>query len=288
MADPTPGALAQGTPYDRTETRFDFGANWRNFVENSLNEKRVAHAVTSLRDFLRVEDLRGKTFLDIGSGSGLFSLAAHVMGAEHVTSFDYDPDSVTSTNEVKRRFGIPDDRWTVLQGSVIDPAFMASLPDVDVVYSWGVLHATGRMWDAIDAAAAKVRPGGWFAFAVYNKVERFPDSSKMWWHIKRAYTRSPALGRRMMEGVYISHHVATRLITLRNPFPQMFDREGSGRRGMDFLHDVRDWLGGFPHEYATTGEVFEHVRRRTGFHLDRLISWEGNACNEFMFRRPAN
>jgi 2-polyprenyl-6-hydroxyphenyl methylase/3-demethylubiquinone-9 3-methyltransferase len=268
------------------ETRYEFGANWQSYVRHALNQQRVAHAVASLREFLEVEDLRGLKFLDIGCGSGLFSLAAHALGADRVESFDYDPQSVATTLELKARAGIPDSIWTVRRGSVLDPDFMATVAPADVVYSWGVLHHTGRMWDAIDAAAAQVAPGGRFAIAIYNRVDRFPDSSKMWWHIKRAYTRSPGFMRRIMEGVYVANFTLTRLVTLRNPLKPIFDREGSGRRGMDFMHDVRDWLGGFPYEYATSGEVFTHVHRRTGFALVKLVSWEGNACNELVFRRP--
>jgi 2-polyprenyl-6-hydroxyphenyl methylase/3-demethylubiquinone-9 3-methyltransferase len=267
------------------ETRYEFGANWRSYVHHALNEERIAHAVASVRDFLGVEDLGGLRFLDIGCGSGLFSLAAVRLGAACVESFDYDAHSVSTALELKARFGIADQRWHVRRGSVLDAAFMATVEPADVVYSWGVLHHTGDMWDAIDAAAAKVRPGGRFAISIYNKVDRFPDSSRMWWHIKRTYTRSPGAVRRIMEGVYIGNFMLTRLVTLRNPLKRMFDREGAGRRGMDFLHDVRDWLGGFPYEYATSGEVLGHVRARSGFELVKLVNWEGNACNEFLFRR---
>jgi len=267
------------------ELRYGFGRNWSSFVDHALNERRVAAAVQSVRGFLGVESLAGRRFLDIGCGSGLFSLAAIKLGAERVDSFDYDPDSVATALRVREHFAVPESRWSVRRGSVLDPAFMATVEPADVVYSWGVLHHTGRMWDAIDQAATKVRPGGLFAISIYNRVDRFPDSSKMWWHIKRTYTRGPGLVRRGLESAYVTHHVLTRLMTFRNPFKSMFDA-GDGRRGMEFMHDVRDWLGGFPYEYATSGEVFEHVHARAGFALERLVNWEGNACNELLFRRP--
>ena len=269
------------------EIRYGFGANWKDFVATSLNEARIASAVQSLRELLAIETLKGVTFLDIGCGSGLFSLAACQLGAARVISFDFDADSVNTSRALREREGIPEARWTIEQGSVLDSAFMAKLPACEILYSWGVLHHTGRMWDAIDAAVGKVAPGGRFAISIYNRVERKPDSSAMWWKIKRFYNRSPRVVRGLMETGYMANHAATRLITLRNPFRAHTETSGAGRRGMDFRHDVRDWLGGFPYEYATAGELFEYVHAKHGLELKRLRTGDGNICNEFLFQLPA-
>ena len=270
------------------ELRYGFGANWKHYVEMSLNEARIASAVQSLRDLLELETLRGQTFLDIGCGSGLFSLAARRLGADRVISFDFDADSVRTSEWLREREKIPESCWTISRGSVLDAAFMTTIPQVGILYSWGVLHHTGRMWDAIDAAAAKLAPGGRLAISIYNRVERKPDSSAMWWKIKRLYNQSPGVVRGLMEATYIANHAVTRLITLRNPLRSYTDQAGAGRRGMDFRHDVRDWLGGFPYEYATAGELFEYVRRKHGFVLERLRTGDGNICNEFLFVRPGS
>ena len=271
---------------DEQELRYGFGANWKSFVTHALNDRRVANAVASLRALLGTESLVGRRVLDIGCGSGLFSLAACLLEADEVESFDLDPDSVAAAESLRAAHGIPAARWRIERGSVLDEAFMAALEPADVVYSWGVLHHTGRMWNAIDLAASRVRPGGLFAIAIYNKLQRFPDQSTMWWRIKRAYTGGGPVTRFAMETMYVANHMLTRLVTLRNPFRSMLDRGGSGRRGMEFLHDARDWLGGFPYEFATAGEVFHYVRERHGFELVALNTVEGNACNEFVFRRP--
>jgi 2-polyprenyl-6-hydroxyphenyl methylase/3-demethylubiquinone-9 3-methyltransferase len=269
------------------ELRYRFGANWKDFVATALNEARIANAVASMRQLLGVETLAGETFMDIGCGSGLFSLAACLLDAERVISFDIDADSVATSRWLRDEKKIPGSRWAVEQGSVMDAAWMASLPACRVVYSWGVLHHTGRMYDAIDAAVGKVGPGGQLAISIYNRVERKPDSSAMWWKIKRFYNQAPRPVRGLMEAAYVANHAATRLITLRNPFPAYTDTAGDGRRGMDFMHDVRDWLGGFPYEYATAGELFAYVHRKHGLTLEWLRTGDGNICNEFLFRRPA-
>src|SRR5918911_286314 len=120
--------------------RFEFGRNWAKFLA-LLNEQRIADAENSLRQMLECEDLKGRSFLDIGSGSGLFSLAARRLGAR-VHSFDYDPHSVACTMELRRRFCPEDAAWTVETGSALDADYLKRLGRFDVVYSWGVLHHT--------------------------------------------------------------------------------------------------------------------------------------------------
>ena len=75
--------------------RFEFGKNWSRFL-SLLDDTRIREAEESLRQMLGVESLSGLSFVDIGSGSGLFSLAARRLGAR-VHSFDYDPNSVACT-----------------------------------------------------------------------------------------------------------------------------------------------------------------------------------------------
>ncbi len=83
--------------------RFLFGKNWANFLK-IVDEEKVGLAVESLKSMLEIDTLEGKSFLDVGSGSGLFSLAASRLGA-FVHSFDFDPDSVACTAWMKEEFG---------------------------------------------------------------------------------------------------------------------------------------------------------------------------------------
>ena len=138
--------------------RFEFGKNWASFLR-LLNDERIVQAERSLCEMLEVSDLKRRSFLDIGSGSGLFSLAARRLGAS-VYSFDYDSNSVACTRELKQRYFPNDGNWTIQQASVLDEDYVRSLGKFDVVYSWGVLHHTGDMWTALRNAASAVENGG--------------------------------------------------------------------------------------------------------------------------------
>ena len=167
--------------------RFAFGENWKAFLA-ALDEERISEATASLQGMLSCQTLEGKQFLDIGSGSGLFSLAAHRLGAE-VLSIDYDRESVGCTEQLRERFADPSHRWQIQQGSVLDESLMQSIGQFDVVYSWGVLHHTGNMWRAIELAAERTRHGGKFCIAIYNDQGH---ASRRWLAIKKTYNRAAA------------------------------------------------------------------------------------------------
>src|ERR1044072_1937365 len=166
--------------------RFEFGKNWNRFLA-LLDDSRIAEAEESLKQMLEVSDLENKRFLDIGSGSGLFSLAARRLGAT-VHSLDYDPDSVACTKELRRRFFPNDNGWNVEEASVLDRDHIAGLGQFDVVYSWGVLHHTGQMWQALDNACLPVAPAGKLFIAIYNDTG---SQTERWKWIKKPYNDLP-------------------------------------------------------------------------------------------------
>ena len=260
--------------------RFTFGDNWAAFLEK-LDESRIAAAENSLRQMLEMDDLRGQSFLDIGSGSGLFSLAARRLGAK-VQSFDYDPASVACTSELKSRYFPTDEDWTVGSGSVLDRDFINSLPKFDIVYSWGVLHHTGQMWLALENAELAAKERSKLFIAIYND-EGGP--SRRWLWVKRTYNRLPKLMRPPLLWASFVQLWWRRLLKdfLTFNFLRTF-RTYSSTRGMSPWRDLVDWVGGYPFEVAKPEEIFDFYRAR-GFQLQKIKTCNDLSCNEFVFVR---
>ncbi len=259
--------------------RFAFGENWRRFLD-TLNEQKIEQACSTLCEMLEVDSLEGRRFLDVGSGSGLFSLAARRLGAT-VRSFDYDPDSVGCTRELKQRYFADDGNWTVEQGSVLDEQFLQTLGEWDIVYSWGVLHHTGDMWQALANVSPLVQENGLLFVAIYNDQG---NRSRRWSRIKQLYVKYRWLRTPLLLLSTLRLWGPTFVRDLLNLQPMHTWRNYTRERGMSPWTDVVDWVGGWPFEVATPEAIFRFYRDR-GFTLQNLFSRQGIGCNEYVFRR---
>jgi 2-polyprenyl-6-hydroxyphenyl methylase/3-demethylubiquinone-9 3-methyltransferase len=266
--------------------RFEFGDNWSSFLR-VVNDERIHAARVSLMEMLGTDDLSGQRFLDAGSGSGLFSLAARQLGAR-VHSFDYDRQSVACTAELKRRYFPDDDDWLVQEGSVLDMPFLSTLGVFDVVYSWGVLHHTGAMWRAMENVAPLVRDGGKLFISIYNDQGAV---SRRWAHVKRFYCESPPIVRWAVIGgvaaAWGSRALARRLFSPRHWRAKRGEGRPARARSMSRYYDLKDWVGGYPFEVARPAAVSEFYQEKA-FTLLRLTTDGGHGCNQYVFQKVSS
>ena len=266
--------------------RFQFGSNWKKYLRN-ISESRIQKAIESLQKNLGANTLEGKSFLDIGCGSGLFSLAARKLGA-HVISLDFDPQSVECTAHLRDRFFPNDEGWRVQQGSALSPEDLRAIGKCDIVYSWGVLHHTGSMWQALENIVPCSSDNGKLYIALYNDQG---TRSKIWWWIKKIYVSLPA-PLQTLYAVFVSSFITIRSFLIscvggnvRLFFRHIFSYESMSGRGMSWWRDQVDWIGGFPFEVSKPEQIFEFFRAN-GYALEKLKTCSGGlGCNEYVFRR---
>lgn len=264
----------------KKEERFGFGQNWKEYLQ-LFSEERLQEAEKSLKEKLGCKDLKGLTFLDVGCGSGLFSLAAYRMGAQ-VTSFDYDENSVACSEFLKKKFSIPSEKWKIFQGSVLDEVLIKKLGKFDIVYSWGVLHHTGKMRKAFDLVSTLVKEKGTLFISIYNDQGL---ESKVWKKLKKLYVTSGSVVRFFvfMYTFFRNWTITLILDTIRFRRPLKSWKSYGENRGMSPFYDLIDWAGGYPFEVAKPEEVFHYFHEK-GFNLEKLKTCGGGlGCNEFVF-----
>jgi 2-polyprenyl-3-methyl-5-hydroxy-6-metoxy-1,4-benzoquinol methylase len=266
--------------------RFAFGDNWSRFLAK-VDEDRIQKAECSLQEMLEISRFDGRSFLDVGSGSGLFSLAARRLGAQ-VLSFDYDPQSVACTMELKNRYFPNDPQWRVENGSALDNDYLNSLGKWDFVYSWGVLHHTGAMWRALENISVLPVTGGRLFIAIYNDQGTW---SKRWHTLKHTYNKLPKLARPLFASCVMGSREFRFFLgaTLRGRpmayFDTVLNYSKHSPRGMSYWYDLIDWIGGYPFEVAMPEEIFSFYRTRN-FTLRQLRTTRGSlGCNEFVFEK---
>jgi SAM-dependent methyltransferase len=259
------------------EVTFSFGKNWKEYLA-TVGDEEIDGAKRNIEKWLGNNPVSGKTVLDIGSGSGIHSLAFYLLGAKTVRSFDYDKHSVEATKALWEKQGKPQN-WEVSHGSILDAEHLKSYREkFDLVYSWGVLHHTGSMWEAVGNSITLVKPGGKLWIALYVKGPKYQDDLAL----KQRYNDASPLGKKWMVNKWVARIMIRRLLNFQNPLKWNEKRS----RGMNIYNDIIDWLGGLPYEVASEDEVLSFCRKK-GLILERVEAAPEGGCSDYVFSLPS-
>lgn len=273
-----------------TEKHYEFGKNWLKFNHRNVNEIRIQNACECLQKLCGgKENIAGKVFMDIGCGSGIHSLAAMRLGAARVISWDYDSDSVVAAIEIRTKAGYDPALWQIFRGDVLDTDFLATLPAANIVYSWGVLHHTGDLWQALrNVRDILLKPGMRFCTALYTAADSTIEQQQYWIDMKRRYNQSSPLFRKYME-VNFFYKAHLKVKGLKNRYRYLKRtiqtiREYHNARGMSFWCDIRDWLGGYPMEYSNDKDVIDFFSEgiKTKLEFYKEAGFGGNSEYRFL------
>lgn len=269
---------------------FSFGKNWVNYVKNFVDWEKLKDAEKSLLKYLNEKDYKDKVFIDVGCGSGIFSLGAINLGTKKTISFDIDSFSIKATRLIKEKYLNKKADWEIFKGDILDEELVKRFSGTgDILYSWGTLHHTGNMYRAIKNTCELVKPNGYVILAIYNKA----PSSDFWLKVKKFYNLVPALIKILMVYLIFLYVVFKRMgFYLKSKITGKASPILSKKtRGMSIFHDVVDWLGGYPYEYATFEEIKGYVEN-LGFKLikapTKLPSSPKTFFNRFSFKHIGN
>jgi 2-polyprenyl-6-hydroxyphenyl methylase/3-demethylubiquinone-9 3-methyltransferase len=271
----------------KLSTHFEFGKNWKLFLEG-LDEKKINEAIKDIENFIGVGGVVGKSFTDIGCGSGLSSLAAYKLGASSVYSYDIDPlnienvKSLISKYKNKKSFD-----WRADVKSIVENEDVKTFKKTDIVYAWGVLHHTGDMWSAISNSASLVEGGG----LLYLMLYRDAKLAHIWKIIKKYYVNSSSPIKFIMRNAFAVIQIIGIIAKGKNPVKSI-KNYGINSRGMSWYTDSTDWIGGYPFEYAEAEEVINYLKP-LGFELIKIYpyiskkSWGlfGTGSYQYLFHK---
>ena len=253
------------------DKRFSFGKNWSNYSKNISNDD-LESSIIGLKNLLPKDfNPTNKSFIDIGCGSGIHTIAASKLGFKNITSTDYDQDSVNTTIKNINKFNL--NNISVLKDDILNTNIKNTF---DVVYSWGVLHHTGNMQTAIINASKLVNDKGIYIIAIYKKTRFCP----IWKFIKKIYNIN-FLFKYILIMIYVP------LITL---ISLLKNKKLNLKRGMKITYDAIDWLGGYPYESSTKEDILKSLNN---YNLIKIINDDppflygilGSGCAEYIFKK---
>lgn len=220
------------------------------------------------RLFYTPEEIKGKTVLDAGCGTGVFSIIFARNGAAKVTGIDISPGSLGTARSLKEKFGLTNVEFRE-QDMLHLPCAAASF---DIVWAWGTVHHTTDPLGAIAEFIRVLKPGGSLFLAIYKRT------NVTWMHeiIRKTMIRTPRWSWNVLAkaGAFVL-----------TPVVLLFKRRQKSRKGEKLSELILDWYF-VPIRHYYRPEEIQVFLERKNFKIEKYLAHSGrfNSSSNFIYK----
>jgi ubiquinone/menaquinone biosynthesis C-methylase UbiE len=218
--------------------------------------------------FYTPDEVKGKSVLDAGCGTGIFSIIFANNGAARVKGIDISEGSLETGRSLKEKFGLENIEFVKED--------MLRLPfkdeEFDIVWAWGTVHHTTDPLAAITELMRVLKRGGSLFLAVYKRT-RLTFIHEI---IRRTLVRTP---RRMW--TFLSKVMAFFLA----PVVFFFKKREKSRKGEKLEELILDWYFVPIRHYYRPKEIQTFLEDR-GFVIEKHLAASGrfDSSSNFIFK----
>jgi ubiquinone/menaquinone biosynthesis C-methylase UbiE len=218
--------------------------------------------------FFTSEEVAGRSVLDAGCGTGIFSIIFANQGAGRVTGIDISEGSLGTARGLKEKFGL--DSAEFMKQDMLDLPFADA--SFDIVWAWGTVHHTTDPFQAIDQLIRVLKPGGALLLAVYTRT-RLTFIHEI---IRKTLVRTPRRSWTCLSKV---------MALFLAPVVLFFKKREKSRKGEKLEELILDWYFVPIRHYYRPEEIRKYLEDK-GFAIEKFLPASGrfDSTSNFIFK----
>lgn len=218
--------------------------------------------------FYDAAEVRGKSVLDAGCGTGIFSIIFARQGAGRVTGIDISPGSLSTGRAMKKSFGLENVEFR--QEDMLHLPFKDA--EFDIVWAWGTVHHTTDPLGAVTELMRVLKPGGSLFLAIYKKTRlTFIHEA-----IRKTLIRTPRSWWTRLSKFFA---------VLLAPVVFLFKKREKARKGEKLEELILDWYF-VPIRHHYTPEEIRAFLEKRGFTIEKFLPASGrfDSTSNFIYK----
>ena len=218
--------------------------------------------------FFSSNEIRDKSVLDAGCGTGIFSIIFANNGAGSVTGIDISEGSLQTAQNLKEKFD--------LDNAHFQKEDMHHLPfqegQFDIVWAWGTVHHTTDPFKAVEELIRVLKGGGSLLLAVYTQTK----VTFIHEFIRKILVRTPKKTWTALSKI---------MAFFLTPVVFFFKKREKSRKGEKLEELILDWYF-VPIRYYYKPEEIQSFLEERGFSIEKFLPASGrfNSTSNFIFK----